>query len=207
VERISAEIGYWLGENYWNKGIMTTAVKEMTEYAFLNFPELHKLYAPVFDFNLASQRVLQKAGFEREAVLKQAAVKNGNVVDLHYYSIFKPKGFVETEGEEAAMAAKQILIERVRTLGIPELAELKALNELPGDYVNLECLLPNGDCMKILDDTQTYYCTQVESPASDKCLGVAAGHGQIAVYRYGEGGNDAELVAWVRVKEVKMDKE
>ena len=89
VERISAEIGYWLGENYWNKGIMTAVIKEMTKYAFLNFPELHKIYAPVFDFNFASQQALQKAGFEREAVLKQAAVKNGKIVDEHYYSILK----------------------------------------------------------------------------------------------------------------------
>jgi RimJ/RimL family protein N-acetyltransferase len=89
VERICAEIGYWLGENYWNKGIMTAVVKEMTEYVFLNFPELKKIYAPVFDFNTASQRVLQKAGFECEAILKQAAIKNGKIVDLHYYSILK----------------------------------------------------------------------------------------------------------------------
>jgi RimJ/RimL family protein N-acetyltransferase len=85
VERISAEIGYWLGENYWGKGIMTKAVRQMVAYAFDNFP-LRKIYAPVFDFNIASQKVLQKAGFEREAILKQAAVKNGNVLDLHYYS-------------------------------------------------------------------------------------------------------------------------
>ncbi|MDR1632355.1 MAG: GNAT family N-acetyltransferase [Dysgonamonadaceae bacterium] len=89
VERISAEIGYWLGEDYWNRGIMTAAVKEMTEYVFLNFPELYKIYAPVFDFNLASQRVLQKAGFEREAILKQAAIKNDKIIDEHYYSILK----------------------------------------------------------------------------------------------------------------------
>jgi RimJ/RimL family protein N-acetyltransferase len=88
VERISAEIGYWLGENYWNKGIMTEVVKQMTTYAFVNFP-LRKIYAPVFDFNIASQKVLQKAGFEREAILKQAAIKNGKVIDEHYYSVLK----------------------------------------------------------------------------------------------------------------------
>jgi RimJ/RimL family protein N-acetyltransferase len=88
VERVSAEIGYWLGEDYWNRGIMTEAVKQMTEYAFANFP-LQKIYTPVFDFNAASMRVLQKAGFKREAVLKKAAIKNGRVVDLHYYSIFR----------------------------------------------------------------------------------------------------------------------
>ena len=88
VAKISAEIGYWLGESYWNRGIMTDAVKEMVAYVFAHFP-LQKIYAPVFDFNIASQKVLQKAGFEREAVLKQAAVKNGKIIDLHYYSLIK----------------------------------------------------------------------------------------------------------------------
>jgi RimJ/RimL family protein N-acetyltransferase len=91
VERISAEIGYWLGENCWNKGVMTEAVREMVFYIFLHFPELRKIYAPVFGFNIASQRVLQKVGFEREGILKQAAIKNGEMTDLHYYSILKSR--------------------------------------------------------------------------------------------------------------------
>lgn len=88
VERISAEIGYWLGESYWNRGIMTNIVKEMVNYSFSNFP-IRKLYAPVFNFNLASHRVLEKAGFEKEAILKQAAIKNGEIIDLHYYGLIK----------------------------------------------------------------------------------------------------------------------
>jgi RimJ/RimL family protein N-acetyltransferase len=89
VERITAEIGYFIGENYWNKGIMTEVVKQMVAYAFTNFPELRKIYATPFDFNIASHKVLEKAGFEREAILKQGAIKNEKIVDLHYYSIFK----------------------------------------------------------------------------------------------------------------------
>jgi len=88
VERIGGEIGYWLGEKYWNRGIMTEVVKKMVTYSFTNFP-LQKIYAPIFDFNIASQKVLQKAGFEREAILKQAAIKNGKIIDLHYYSLIK----------------------------------------------------------------------------------------------------------------------
>ena len=91
VERITAELGYFIGEKYWNRGIMTETVKQMVKYAFANFPELRKIYATPFDFNAASHKVLQKAGFEREAILKQAAVKNGKIVDLYYYSIFKNK--------------------------------------------------------------------------------------------------------------------
>ncbi len=89
VERISAELGYFIGENYWNKGIVTEAVKQMVAYAFANFPHLHKIYATPYHFNLASQKVLQKAGFELEAILKQAAIKNEKIVDMHYFSIFR----------------------------------------------------------------------------------------------------------------------
>ncbi|MDR2499213.1 MAG: GNAT family N-acetyltransferase [Tannerellaceae bacterium] len=50
-----------------------------------------QLSRPPFDHNIASQKVLQKAGFELEAILKQAAIKNGQIVDMHYYSIIKPR--------------------------------------------------------------------------------------------------------------------
>ena len=75
VERISAELGYFIGEKYWNRGIMTDAVKQMVTYAFTTFPHLVKIYATPFDFNIASQKVLQKVGFEREAILKQQLSK------------------------------------------------------------------------------------------------------------------------------------
>ncbi|MBX2951234.1 MAG: GNAT family N-acetyltransferase [Leadbetterella sp.] len=89
VQRISAEVGFWLGEDYWNKGIMTAALKELVEYSFTRLP-LVKLYATVFDFNTGSQKVLTKAGFEKEAVLKRAAMKNDKIIDLHYYGLIKP---------------------------------------------------------------------------------------------------------------------
>ena len=88
VERISAELGYWLGEKYWNKGIMTNVIKEIVDYTFSNFP-VKKLYATVFDFNKASQKVLEKVGFEKEAILKQSAIKNEMIIDLHYYGLIR----------------------------------------------------------------------------------------------------------------------
>ncbi|WP_321480303.1 GNAT family protein [uncultured Bacteroides sp.] len=88
VERISAEIGYWLGEEYWGNGIMSRAVKEVVEYAFEKL-SLHKVFATVFSFNVASMKVLEKAGFTKEAVLKSAFIKNGKIIDCHYYSIIK----------------------------------------------------------------------------------------------------------------------
>ncbi len=97
VERITAEIGYWLGEAYWNRGIMTHVVKEMTEYVFEHFPIL-KLYAPVFEFNIASQKVLEKAGFQREAILKKGAIKNGKIIDIYYYSLLTEATQVTNHG-------------------------------------------------------------------------------------------------------------
>jgi RimJ/RimL family protein N-acetyltransferase len=54
VEHITAELDYFIGENYWNRGIMSEAVKELVSYAFLHFPELKKIYATPFGFNIAS---------------------------------------------------------------------------------------------------------------------------------------------------------
>jgi len=88
VERIAIEIGYWLGEDYWNKGIMTNAVKQMVAYVFENFP-IVKIYASIFEFNDASKKVLEKAGFTLEAILKKSAIKNGKVIDLYYYGMIR----------------------------------------------------------------------------------------------------------------------
>lgn len=84
VERVSAEVGYWLGEAYWGRGIMSDAVEALAEYVFAHTPIL-RLFASVFEFNEPSMRVLEKAGFRKVGVLRRAAVKNGRIIDLHYY--------------------------------------------------------------------------------------------------------------------------
>ena len=88
VERITAEIGYWLGEPFWNKGIISQVISDVTHYTFSSFP-ITKIYAPVFEYNQASMRALEKAGFIKEAILHKAAIKNNKVIDLHYYALFK----------------------------------------------------------------------------------------------------------------------
>lgn len=88
IERITAEIGYWLGEEYWGRGIMTSVVKEAVKYAFENLPVI-RIYAGVFEYNTPSMRVLEKAGFTKEAILRKAAIKNGKIIDLHYYALIK----------------------------------------------------------------------------------------------------------------------
>ena len=67
VHRGSAEIGYWLGEPFWGRGIATRALRALTDYAFANF-DLVRLYATVFEWNPASARVLEKAGFTARRV-------------------------------------------------------------------------------------------------------------------------------------------
>lgn len=88
VERVSAEIGYWLGEAHWGRGIMSAAVRALAVHIFAT-TEIQRLFAPVFDHNTASMRVLGKAGFRKVGILRNAAVKNSQVIDMHYYELTK----------------------------------------------------------------------------------------------------------------------
>jgi len=89
VERIAAEIGYWLGAAYWGRGIISVAVAGFTGYVFQCHPELRRLYALPFAWNPASARVLEKAGYTLEGRMRQSAVKDGQVVDQWLYAILR----------------------------------------------------------------------------------------------------------------------
>jgi RimJ/RimL family protein N-acetyltransferase len=86
VYRRSAEVGYWLGEPFWGKGIATKALRALTEYAFTQF-DLARLFATVFEWNPASARVLEKAGYRCEGCLRKAVTKDGKTIDEFLYSI------------------------------------------------------------------------------------------------------------------------
>jgi ribosomal-protein-alanine N-acetyltransferase len=86
VHRFTAEIGYWLGEEFWGKGIATAALRAVTDYAFANF-DICRLFASVFEWNPASCRVLEKAGYSCEGVMKRSAVKDGKTIDQFLYAI------------------------------------------------------------------------------------------------------------------------
>ncbi len=88
VFRRSVEIGYWLGEEFWGRGVMTEAVQAVTEYAFSSF-DLCRIYAGVFEGNLASMKVLEKAGYTLEARLKKNVTKNGKTLDEFIYAIVR----------------------------------------------------------------------------------------------------------------------
>ena len=89
VERIAAEVGYWIGVPFWGRGIATEAVRLVTAMAFARHPELRRLYALPFAPNAASARVLEKTGYQREAVLRQSAIKEGVVQDQWMYAILR----------------------------------------------------------------------------------------------------------------------
>lgn len=84
-ERCTAEIGYWLGEPFWGRGIMTEAVGALTGYAFGAF-DVGRLEAGVFSGNVASMRVLEKNGYTLEGTLRHRVVKNGEVRDQLMYA-------------------------------------------------------------------------------------------------------------------------
>jgi len=88
IFRKNAEIGYWVGEKYWNKGIATKAIKAMIDYSFETF-NINRLYATIFDSNIASIRALKKCGFIEEAKLKSAVIKNNEIQDCLIYSLLK----------------------------------------------------------------------------------------------------------------------
>jgi [ribosomal protein S5]-alanine N-acetyltransferase len=84
----SAEIGYWLGEPFWGRGIATEAVRAVTEYAFAYF-EICRLEAGVFEWNPASMRVLEKAGYTREGRARLAVTKDGRTGDRLLYGLVR----------------------------------------------------------------------------------------------------------------------
>ena len=83
-----AELGYYLDENYWGKGIMTKAIKQVCAFGF-ETTDIVRIYARPFSYNKASTRVLEKAGFQFEGVLRKNAIKNGQLIDMAVYAIIK----------------------------------------------------------------------------------------------------------------------
>ena len=95
VFRRTAEVGYWLGEPFWGRGIATFALQAFTRWAFreLGFA---RIQAQVYEINPASRRVLEKAGFTLEGRLRKGAIKNGQLMDLYLYAVLAD----ELKGEE-----------------------------------------------------------------------------------------------------------
>jgi len=85
IERCSAEVGYWLGEEYWGRGIATAALDRICQYAFEDL-QLLRVFATPIVWNPASFRVLEKAGFQREAIMRNACIKDDKVMDMALFA-------------------------------------------------------------------------------------------------------------------------
>lgn len=88
VHRFSAEVGFWLGQSHWNKGIITKALPVFCNYLFSKF-DFNRLTANVFEGNDASQKVLEKTGFILEGKLRKSVFKENKFVDHYIYGLLK----------------------------------------------------------------------------------------------------------------------
>jgi ribosomal-protein-alanine N-acetyltransferase len=88
IYRKNFEIGYFISEKFWGKGIATKAIKVATSYAFRDF-DIVRIYAEPFSDNIASRRALEKSGFRLEATLKNYVIKNGIIKDSCIYSVLR----------------------------------------------------------------------------------------------------------------------
>ena len=88
VHRFSAEIGFWIGEPFWNQGIISKSLRAFCNYLFSNY-EFNRLFANVFEGNDASKRVLEKAGFVLEGTLRKSVTKENKFVDQYIYGLLK----------------------------------------------------------------------------------------------------------------------
>ena len=93
IHRQTGELGYYIAEEYWGKGIMTEAVKQICAYVF-DKSDMIRIFAEPFAYNAASCRVLEKAGFQYEGTLRNNAVKNGKVIDMRMYSLLKTVTYI-----------------------------------------------------------------------------------------------------------------
>ncbi len=96
VFKHNAEIGYWLGEPFWGKHIVSRALKEMTKYIFNNF-KINRIYAGVFGGNPASVRVLENCGYKLEGLMRKAVLKEESYLDQYVFALLK-EDFIKLYG-------------------------------------------------------------------------------------------------------------
>ena len=109
IHRRTAELGYYLAESCWGRGIMTDAIRQLCGIIF-ETTDILRIYAEPFSYNTGSRRALEKAGFRFEGMMKNNAVKNGKVVDMALYSLTR--------------AAEPYLVRRLSREEIPAALEL-----------------------------------------------------------------------------------
>lgn len=143
----TAELGYYIAEEYWGKGIMTDAVKQVCSYVFSN-SDIIRIYAEPFSHNIGSCRVLEKAGFTFEGTLSRNAVKNGKVIDMKMYALTDER--IEKQApddwERLYTAAKNVISPReispfIEAGGVGAAIMSKAGNIYTGVCIDTACTL------------------------------------------------------------------
>ena len=102
--RCNADIGYWIGQAYWRRGIGTDAVRQVIDWAFAVKPELTRIQASIFADNEASMALARRCGFVREGVMKQSAIKDGRVIDRVLWASYRPRSVRRDADIDAALA-------------------------------------------------------------------------------------------------------
>gem|GEM_PF-43352 len=145
VHRYTAEMGYYIAEPYWCKGIMTEAVRQMCDYIFEN-TDIIRIYAEPYAHNNASCRVLEKAGFQFEGLLRQNAVKNGKSVDMKMYAIISDRKKPVFQDIKARINEPEVgvIISYAALDGSPEGVAKEAETYLSSDKLNFYGWVEDG---------------------------------------------------------------
>jgi RimJ/RimL family protein N-acetyltransferase len=107
--RCNAEVGYWLGEAWWGRGLASDALRQVVDWAFAALPELTRITAHIFADNEGSQAVARKCGLVREGSLPRSAIKDGRVIDRTLWAAYRPEGGPRPTDIGAAIAAARPL--------------------------------------------------------------------------------------------------
>ena len=103
--RCNAEVGYWVGQAHWRRGIASDALRQVTDWAFAAVPEITRIHAGIFAWNEGSQAVARKCGYVREGLLKQSAIKDGRVIDSVVWAAYRTEIVRRDADIGAALAA------------------------------------------------------------------------------------------------------
>jgi RimJ/RimL family protein N-acetyltransferase len=103
--RCNAEIGYWIGQAHWRRGIASDALRQVTDWAFAAVSEITRIHADIFSWNDGSQAVARKCGYVREGLLKQSAIKDGRVIDRVVWATYRTEIARRDADIGAALAA------------------------------------------------------------------------------------------------------
>ena len=88
--RCNAEVGYWIGRQFWRRGITSAALKMVCDWGWASMPELTRIYAPIFLRNAGSQAVAKSCGFEQEGIMRKSVIKAGEVIDGAQWALLRP---------------------------------------------------------------------------------------------------------------------